>query len=137
MAHHSVLQNSKGMSLIEVMIAILLLFVVSVALMQTSLLGFQQNMRNSMREEAVRIADQMVGDLRARAFTQEATDPVLNVPVSHATVTRNLRSFQAGFVTRTTITDISTQVKQVAVEVKWDFKGSTFSHTTNAILGKK
>ncbi len=137
MAHHSVLQDSKGMSLVEVMIAILLLFIVSVALMQTSLLGFQQNTRNSMREEAVRIADQIVGDLRARTYTLATTDPLLTAGTTSATVTRNLRSFQANFATTTNITDISPENKQVTVRVDWAFRGSNYSHITNAILGRK
>ncbi len=135
--HHSVLQSSKGMSLIEVMIAILLLLVVSLALLQTSLLGYQHNMRNSLREEAVRTADQIVGDLRARPYTLALTDPLLNSGTTTSTYTRNLRSFQAKFVTATTITDISAEIKEVAVQVQWNFKGSTYSHTTNVILGRK
>ena len=90
----SVKLNNKGMSLLEVMIAMAILMVVSLALMQTSLLGFQENLRNSLREEAVRIADQKIGDLRALAYMQTFTDPLLNAGATTATVTRNLRSFQ-------------------------------------------
>jgi type IV pilus assembly protein PilV len=125
------------MSLLEVMIAAVFLMVVSLALVQTSLLGFQENLRNSLREEAVRIADQKISDLRARAYTKTFTDPLLNSGVTTTTMTRNLRSFQKDFSITTTITDLSTDNKQITVDVGWTYKGPTFSHSTTVILGKK
>ena len=135
---YSVKLDNKGLSLLEVMIAIVFLMVVSLALVQTSLLGFQENLRNSLREEAVRIADQKIGELRARTYTQTFTDPLLNAgPPTTATVARNLRSFQKNYSVTTTITDLSTDNKQITAKVDWTYKGSTFSHSTTVILGKK
>jgi len=125
------------MSLIEVMIAMVFLMVVSLALVQTSLLGFQENLRISLREEAVRIADQKIGELRARAFTESFTDPLLNSGVTTTTVKRNLRSFQKDFSMTTTITDLNTDNKQITVNVDWTYKGPTFSHSTTVIMGKR
>ena len=133
----SVKLDNKGMTFLEVMIATVFLMIVSLALVQTSLLGFQENLRNSLREEAVRIADQRIGELRARAYTQAFTDPLLNPGVTPATVTRNLRSFQKDFSMTTTITDLSTENKQITVKVDWTYKGPTFSHSSTVILGKK
>jgi len=134
---HSVKLNNKGMSLLEVMIATVFLMVVSLALLQTSLLGFQENLRNSLRDEAVRIADQRIGDLRARTYTKAFTDPMLNSGVNTTTMTRKLRSFQKDFSITTTITDLSSDNKQITVVVSWTYKGPTFSHSTTVILGKK
>jgi type IV pilus assembly protein PilV len=134
---HSVKLDNKGMSFLEVMIATVFLMIVSLALVQTSLLGFQENLRNTLREEAVRIADQKIGELRARAYTQTFTDPLLNATATTATVTRNLRSFQKDYSVTTTITDLSTDNKQITVEVKWNYKGPTFIHSTTVILGRK
>jgi type IV pilus assembly protein PilV len=137
---HSVKLDNKGMSFLEVMIATVFLMVVSLALVQTSLLGFQENLRNSLREEAVRIADQRIGDLRTKAFTETLTDPSLNAGVTASTVTRNLRSFQKDYSVTTTVTDLPSgnpTNKQITVKVDWTYKGSTFSHSTTVILGKK
>jgi type IV pilus assembly protein PilV len=133
----SVKLNSKGMSLLEVMIAMVFLMVVSLALVQTSLFGFQENLRNSLREEAVRIADQKIGHLRARAYTQTVTDVLLNPGVTTETVTRKLRSFQKDYSVTTTITDLSTDNKQITVKVDWTYKGPTFSHSSTVIMGKR
>ena len=134
---HSARLNNKGMSLLEVMIATVFLMIVSLALVQTSLLGFQENLRNSLREEAIRIADQRIGDLRGRAFTETFTDPLLNAGVTTATVTRKLRSFQKDFTVTTTVTDLTQENKQITVEVKWNYKGPVFSHSSTVIVGKR
>ncbi len=50
------------------MIALVILMVVSLALMQTALLGIRENLRNAMRDEAVNIADQRMNELRNTDF---------------------------------------------------------------------
>jgi type IV pilus assembly protein PilV len=129
------------MSLIEIIIAMLILMVVSMALLQTGLLGVQENLRNSLREEAVRIADQRIGDLRGRAYySQISFDPMLNSGFTTTTVTRYLRSFQKDFTVDTNIDDVNTTFtsnKLVSVKVSWSHKGTLYDHTTTVMLGKK
>ena len=61
--------NKKGMTLVEVMIAMLLSLVIFLALMQTSLISIDQNMRSSLRDEAVRIAEMRMDQTRNILFT--------------------------------------------------------------------
>jgi len=124
--------------MLEVLISLVILMVVSLALMRTSIVGVQANVQNSLREEAARIADKAVGDLRARAFSATGyTDPVLNTPTTTVTVERNFRSFKINYSVKTNIGDISASTKQVSVEVRWNYRGSVYSHITTAILGRK
>jgi Tfp pilus assembly protein PilV len=125
------------MSMLEVLISLVILMVVSLALMRTSIVGVQANVQNSLREEAARIADKTVGDLRARSYAVTYTDPVLSTPTTTATVERKFRSFKINYSVTTNIGDISASNKQVSVEVKWNYKGSGYSHITTAILGRK
>jgi len=127
--------NNKGMSLLEIMISMLILTVVSMALLQTSLLGYQENLRNSLRDEAIRMADKTIGDLRARPYTQAYSDPLLNSGTTVTTVTRNIRSAQKDYTVTTTINDISAFTKQVTAAVTWQYRGTQFSHSTTVILG--
>ncbi len=60
-----VLYNKRGMTLIEVMIALMILMVVSMALLQTALLGMKENLRNAIRDEAVNVAEQRMNELRS------------------------------------------------------------------------
>jgi len=127
--------NSKGMSLLEIMISMLILTVVSMALLQTSLLGYQENLRNSLRDEAIRMADKTISDLRARPYTQAYSDPLLNSGTTVTTVTRSIRSAQKDYTVTTTINDISANTKQVTAAVAWQYRGTPFSHSTTVILG--
>ena len=45
--------DEKGLTLVEVMIALLVMLLVSLALMETALLSIGSNMRNIIRDEAV------------------------------------------------------------------------------------
>lgn len=48
--------NKEGMTLVEVLIAMVVLLLVSLALMQTALVSIDANMRNVLRDEAVSVA---------------------------------------------------------------------------------
>src|SRR5512143_2070012 len=116
-------RNKKGMTLIEVMVALVILLIVSLALMQTALLGISMNLRNSLRDEAVNIADMKMNELRALPYTYNYTDPQLSATgglVSGPTVTRNIRAATFGFTLSQNITDISDS-KQITILVLWNF----------------
>ena len=87
------LHNKKGMSLIEVMMALLILAVVSLALMQTALLGMKENLRTAIRDEAVNLADQKMNELRST--------PTVSVPLGDLTEPSVLRKFRASSVSFT------------------------------------
>lgn len=131
--------NKKGMTLIEVMVALVILLIVSLALMQTALLGISMNLRNSLRDEAVNIADMKMNELRALPYTYAYTDPQLSATgglVSGPTVTRNIRAAAVGFTLSQNITDISDS-KQITILVSWNFKGQPYSHGITSIMRKQ
>ena len=72
------LLNKKGMTLIEVMIALVILLLVSLALMQTVTLGINSNVRNLLRDEAVKVADTRMIELMNTPFD----DGLLAAPVA-------------------------------------------------------
>lgn len=127
----TVWEDSKGISLIEIMIAIVLLMIVSLALMQTSLVGYQANLQNSLREEATRVADQKMNELRDTAFAD------LSTAASTTTVARSFRGFTMNYtvVTDPTVT-VTANSKQVGVRVQWDYRGKTYDHSVTSIVGK-
>ncbi len=77
--------NKKGVTLIEMMIALVILLVVSLALMQTAIIGMNVNLQNALRDEAVSIAEMRMNQLRSLPFDL--------VTAGTETVTRNFRGF--------------------------------------------
>lgn len=128
------LYNRKGMTLIEVMMALLILAVVSLALMQTALLGMKENLRNAIRDEAVNIADQRMNELRNTDFN--STDLALATNVSETVISRTFRAATVPFQPIRTITQIGSDAntRQITMAVEWIFSGQTYTHSVTTIV---
>jgi prepilin-type N-terminal cleavage/methylation domain-containing protein len=70
-----VFQNKKGVSLVEVMIALVILLLVFMGLLQAALLGIDSNMRNILRDEAVKIVSEKMEEARSMPFDNVITNP--------------------------------------------------------------
>ena len=125
----AVISNNRGFSLVEVMVAMMILLMVSLALMQTALLSINANMRNALRDEAVAIAEGAMDGARNTPYGSLAG--VANTPVL-----RDVRK-QAGFdfTISNTVSTLGGGAKRVDVRVEWAWKGETFDHTISTVVG--
>jgi len=147
----AVLLNKKGFTLVEVMIALVVVLVVFLALMQTALVGIDSNMRNVLRDEAVSIAEMRMNEARSIPFTSLGSDPgslagydcpngfsSTGVPVE-----RNIRNISGfDFCTNLTCQELGgdgncstddADSKQVNVMVGWKWKGDNYTHRITTI----
>ena len=133
-----VMLNKKGLTLVEVMIALVVLLIVSLALMQTALVSIDANMTNILRDEAVNIAEMRMDEARNIPFDN------LLAGALGGTVLRNFRNM-ANFqyaVTRT-VTDLNSDNKQVNVTIAWEWKentvanGNPYTHSITTILRRQ
>jgi prepilin-type N-terminal cleavage/methylation domain-containing protein len=129
--------NKKGLTLIEVMIALVVTLVVFLALMQTALVGIDSNTKNLLRDEAVRIADQRMSEIRNRPFSDldlnGAADP--NSLTITQTINRNFRNISnVAFDTVATIDTLNPENKQINITVSWTWKGETYNHSITTVL---
>ncbi len=129
------LHNKNGMTLIEVMIALLILMIVALAVMQTALVGMRVNLQNSMRDEAVNVVDLRMNELRNTPFDTISLGTVIEPAIS--------RSFRAGGLvnyrpTRTVrLIDTSGDTKEINVTVNWLYSGKTYTHTVTTIMRRQ
>ncbi len=129
------LHNKKGMTLIEIMIALMLLAIVSLAVMQTALVGMRANLQNSVRDEGVSIADLRMNELRDLPFDSIVTDN---------TGTTRSRVFRAATWTYTethNVTPVGSKndTKQIDMKVSWPFpiSGPTYTHNVTTIVRRQ
>lgn len=154
-----VLQNKKGLTLVEVMIALVILLLVSLALMQTALVSIDSNMRNVLRDEAVRIAEERMEQARNLKFTQTATDLISDADslagadcpsgfsATGVLVERDVRSVDDfNFCTNMTVQEIGGDAslatpdsdnRRVNITVGWRWQGADYRHAISTVIRKK
>lgn len=142
------LRDSQGVSLVEVMIALVVLLLVFMGLLQAALLGIDSNMRNILRDEAVTVAAMRMEEARSMPFVDVVDDTVTsavnvpacgNPPVNDAGpypvgITRDFRSIQNfPFGTRRTVNDLNADTKQIQVLVRWEYKNECYTHSATTL----
>ena len=68
------MKNNRGMTLVEVVVATAIIFIVFLGMSSAGLVVLDQNIKNSQRDEAVSIAEMELEDVRTLPFTTIAND---------------------------------------------------------------
>lgn len=130
--------DKRGVTLIEMMISLVIIMIVSLALMQTALVGIRTNVQNSMRDEAVSVAEERMNDLRSRMFSESLTHSDLDQgEKALPDVSKQLRGATIVYKTTQTISDINTTTKQVSVSVQWNYRGKSFTHSITSVMRRQ
>lgn len=131
--------NNKGFTLIELMVAMLILLVGGLALITSAAMVMEHNMTNQLRDEAVRVAEQDMSILRNTPFASLPAGPAVGgwgtinggiwtaapPPGSCQTVQRSFRGIQNfSYTVCERITGLSATTRQIDVAVGWDYKGT-------------
>jgi len=131
------LSDKKGLTLLEVMIALVVLLLVSLALMQTALVSINSNMTNILRDEAVSIAEQRMNEARNTPFAALAG-------TTNATVFRNFRNVtNFPYTVTTAVSDLNLDNKQINVTVTWEWRektvanGNPYTHRISTIMRRQ
>lgn len=142
------LREENGVTLVEVMIALVILLLVFVGLIQASLLAIGTNARNQARDEAVMVAAEYMTQTRALPFMDArltapqpagppagcAADPAdwTSYPgPMPAQVDRNFMNSEVRYDVRMCVSDLGSENKQVGITVNWTDarSGETLRHT--------
>lgn len=117
----------KGFSLVEVMIALVVVLLVSLAMMQTALVSIDSNMLNVLRDEAVSIAEERMSMNRNLALSATDFDgllpegPLTNDPRYR----RNVRNVGLQYTVMRTVNNYpaaNPTTKEVIETVTWRWK---------------
>jgi type II secretory pathway pseudopilin PulG len=134
------LSNKSGATLIEVLFALGILAIVAVALMQSSIIVLQTSVQNEMRDEAVRLAEQRMNEVRSGPGGFDNADPgggnldMVVGTVVYPTVTRQIRNAPVPFTVTRIVLGLDTNTKQVTVTVDWLFRGKPYNHSIMSIV---
>ena len=124
--------SRRGVSLIEVMIALTILLIVFLGLIQASLVSIQSNMKNLLRDEVVTITSEQISRLRGANYDDMNADGTIdaaNLNLPALTVTRNYRNAATvNFAIARNIQALDDNNKQITVTTTWQWQGEPFQH---------
>lgn len=156
----SAMLSRKGMTLVEVLVALVVLLFVSLALMQTALLSIDANMKDSVRDEEVKVAEMRMSDARNLAWTDLTTETgnTFTLPTAQddqacicrtasdgctagsyddgfpVKVQRHIRNVTINFYTRRVVNTINTVNNEVRIVVRGVYKDKCYSHISTTIV---
>jgi len=123
--------SASGMTLVEVLISLVIVFIVFLGLSSSGLVVLNENIKNELRDEAVSVADSAVQDARRVLF-----DNLVTLPAND--VFRQVRSVNRPFTVTRTVTNLDGDNRQVTINVGWNrTEGSqtrSYSHQVVTIV---
>ena len=112
------MKNKEGMTLIEVLIAIVITFIVFLGLSASGIFVLNENIKNSLRDEAVSVAGMEMEQARNLPFDNLYAAPGTQ---SVDNVTRQIRGLTVNYGVTRTVTRFGTDPNnlQVSINVTW------------------
>lgn len=134
----SVLKNNGGMTLVEVLVSLAIVFIVFLGLNGAGLVVLDQNIKNSQRDEAVSVAEMEMRAVRDIPF---ANLPVTDNTFTYTVPPRSVRGLSVGYTVTRTIRYLDAQNREVTILVSWNRLENkqirTYSHREITIVRQK
>ena len=122
-------KNERGLTLLETVVALAIIFIVFLGLTDAGLLVMEHNIRNTVRDEGVSVTE----------FEMAAVSniPFAALPVgvtARPVVSRQIRGLTMNYTPSWTITALNADNRQVVVNVGWSRRGKTYNHQATTIV---
>lgn len=130
-------KNNSGFTLIEVLVAIVIMMVGMLGLLQSINIAMEYNLKNHLRDEAVFVGEKYMNIQRGKAFDLLSTVPL---PSGNTYSTRyepsKIRGTGKPYNIEMSVQDLSTDAatpsKQITVVVKWTYRGVEYQNRVTA-----
>ncbi len=122
-------RNYKGFTIVEALVALVILAILLLGLLSALITAYEISTRNLIRDEAVKIANEYAEKYRNFGLSNIPTNDTfeINRKIRNADITYNIN------VTSSEI--VAGKIKQVKITVTWTYKGKTYSHTIETLVG--
>jgi type IV pilus assembly protein PilV len=125
----AMIDKSNGFTLIEFMVAILILMVGLLGMLQGINLAMDKSMENVFRNEGVLVADDWMMAKRNKAFA------ALSAPMtSTSLVNRYTRGVYKNYSVQQSVNSKTSNTKEVIITVSWNYRNKRNSHTVSSFV---
>jgi type IV pilus assembly protein PilV len=121
--------NNSGFTLIEVLVAMVILMVGLLGVMQALNLAIQTNLQNEMRTQGSMIGESQMAKIKSLPFDNitGATERSLSVPV-------NMRSAIIDYTVTKKIDNVSSTTRRINVGVSWTHRGNHQDYVVSSVV---
>ena len=127
----TVKQGNRGFTLVEVLVAIAFLTISMLAVLHALGLSVEHNMKNIVMDEAVRIAEQRMNELRNTPITSLTS----STSSTRITITRQIRNKSFTYTVDWIVENLSADSRTIQVIVQWlDWTNKIHQHTATSIV---
>ncbi len=124
--------NSKGFTLIEFLVAIVILMVGMLGLLQSINLAIDKNLESTFRNEAIMLADDRMMRKRSAGFKIFSGADTIDVQRGFLPV--NVRGVLKNYSVQETIQKTTDNSQQLLVDVSWKKKNTRYSHSLSSYI---
>lgn len=121
------LKDNRGLTLIEVLVSLVIVFIVFLGLSGSGLLVLEENIKNSLRDEAVSVAEREVQHARNLPLDNvvSGTRPAVTYPIRGLSVT---------YTPAWNVAVLDGSTRQLTVTVTWTRRARSYSHQVATIV---
>lgn len=123
MTDNAIVRRDDGFTLVEMMVALVILSVSILALTSVTITAMKVNLDNDTRNTAVRLTSEVTEDLFREPF-----DSLVSSVDPHETRTVQLRGASKDFTVKWTVTSTTATLKQILIEVSYKIKDKTYTN---------
>lgn len=122
-------KNERGLTLLETVVALAIIFIVFLGLTDAGLLVVEYNIRNTIRDEGVSVTESEIAAVRNIPFA------ALPVGVTaRPVVSQRIRGLTMNYTPSWTIANLNADTLQVVVDVGWSRRGKAYTHRATTIV---
>ena len=136
-----IVRSNKAFSLIEVLVAIVIIGISIMGLMEMSIVVMKNNLRNEMRNKAVEVLDNHLRDLTSRGYynirklIKSGTESMI---IHYPPYNESVRNIKVKFEVVDNITRINNDnALNINSEVKWKCCGKDYSYEVETVVTKE
>lgn len=129
-------KNERGLTLLETVVSMAIVFIVFLGLTDASLLVVDHNINNTIRDEGVSVATMEMSTVRQTPYSTLFAMPkgAPQQSPNGVVVSRQMRGLTVDYTPRWTLTELNTDTLQVLVDVGWNRRGRAYSHQATTIV---